>query len=399
MRAGASILLLADEPAGAHLAARLAPAGAVCYGDPYEMLAALRLQPWSTVVLTAPRPEFPGLCRAVRRLAGEARLYVLCPPAAETNVRRLAGGAVDDYFIWPPTRGELSRMTGGVDMHTPPAGANGHALTAQESAALLTAAAAPGELEAAVAALIAQRLGLAGQWTDDDNPAAPALLTGWSGRGRRLFRTDAPAPASSEAFLQAVQAIVTPLTKMAARTEGLAQLAMTDHLTGAYNRRYFYQVTDEILAQAARQGLRASLLLFDIDDFKRYNDTYGHAIGDSILQQIAALMKKITRSHDIVARIGGDEFAILFWDDAQPRESNSQPPETAYVLADRFRRAVESHDFPDLGPEAKGTLTISGGLAAFPTGGATCRELLSTADAALRQGKTSGKNIIRLIGQ
>ncbi|MCE5327341.1 MAG: GGDEF domain-containing protein [Planctomycetaceae bacterium] len=399
MTAAASILLLADEPVGSRLAQRLAPLPVARYADPYEVLAALRIQPWATVLLTAPRPEFPGLCRAVRRLAAEARLYVLCPPLAEANVMRLAPGVVDDYFIWPPTRVDLGRLA--VPGAAPaPADGNGHALTTQESAALLNAAATPTELEAAVSALISRRLGLVGHWTDGD-PAAPGtvLVTGWSSRGPRVFRAAAAVPAAAGAFLGAVQAMVTPLTKLAARAEGLAQLAMTDHLTGAYNRRYFYQVTDQTLAQAARHGLRASLLLFDIDDFKRYNDTYGHAVGDSILRQIAALMKKITRSHDIVARIGGDEFAILFCDTAQPRESNSHPPESAYVLADRFRRAVESHAFPDLGPQAQGTLTISGGLAAFPAGGATCRELLSTADAALRQGKTSGKNIIRLIGQ
>ncbi|MCE5280424.1 MAG: GGDEF domain-containing protein [Planctomycetaceae bacterium] len=392
-------MLLADESAAGYLTPRLAPSSAVCYGDPYEMLAALRIEPWATVVLTAPRPEFPGLCRAVRRLAAHARLYVLCPPAAETNVRRLCPGAVDDYFIWPPTRSDLARLAAPQE-RAPATGGNGHALTAQESATLLAATAAPGEIETAAATLVAQRLGVAGQWSDSDGAADGAvLLTGWSGRGQRVFRSATPVPASSGAFLQALQAMVAPLTKMAARTEALAQLAMTDHLTGAYNRRYFYQVTDQVLARAARQNLRASLLLFDIDDFKRYNDTYGHAVGDHILQQVAALMKTITRGHDIVARIGGDEFAILFCDEEQPRESTSHPPESAYVLADRFRRAVESHAFPDLGPHAKGTLTISGGLAAFPAGGATCRELLATADAALRQGKSAGKNIIRLIGQ
>jgi len=109
-------------------------------------------------------------------------------------------------------------------------------------------------------------------------------------------------------------------------------------------------------------------------------------------------MKGVTRSHDIVARIGGDEFAVLFWDAGRPRTPGSKMPEDAFVLADRFRKAVEDHAFGSLGSEARGVLTISGGLATFGRDGRTCRELLRKADEALRESKRTGKNSITLIG-
>ena len=107
-------------------------------------------------------------------------------------------------------------------------------------------------------------------------------------------------------------------------------------------------------------------------------------------------MKKTSRVHDIIARIGGDEFAILFWDPDQPREPDSRPLETANALADRFRQAVTSHEFPSLGAEARGAVTISGGMAGFPADGDTCRDLLRAADGALKKAKKAGKNSIQI---
>ena len=184
----------------------------------------------------------------------------------------------------------------------------------------------------------------------------------------------------------------------AQRTVTLHQLATTDHLTGAYNRRYFYHLTEHILKRAKASRFRVTLLLYDIDDFKHYNETYGHAAGDEILRETAALMKRTCRSHDVVARIGGDEFAALFWDVQPPRRPSSQPLQDFWRLAERFRRAVGAHSFASLGPEAKGVLSISGGLANFPADGQTCLELLRAADQALRAVKRTGKNGIRIVG-
>jgi diguanylate cyclase (GGDEF)-like protein len=141
-----------------------------------------------------------------------------------------------------------------------------------------------------------------------------------------------------------------------------------------------------------------TLLLYDIDDFKHYNETYGHAAGDEILRETAILMKRTSRSHDVVARIGGDEFAVLFWDVQPPRRASSKPLQDFQRLAERFCRAVSAHSFASLGPEARGVLTISGGLANFPADGQTCRDLLRAADQALRSVKRSGKNAIQIVG-
>jgi diguanylate cyclase (GGDEF)-like protein len=203
---------------------------------------------------------------------------------------------------------------------------------------------------------------------------------------------------SASALLAAVERCLPALAAAARRSESLRRLAITDQLTGLYNRRYFYMATDRILAQEAKRGARAALLLYDIDDFKRYNETFGYAVGDEVLRQTAAMMKSISRSHDVVARIGGEEFAVLFWDPHGPRTAASQPLRTAYDLSERFRRAVANRQYPMLGPQAVGTLTISGGLALFPRDGQTVRDLLRSADKALKSAKHSGKNGIRIIG-
>jgi diguanylate cyclase (GGDEF)-like protein len=211
-------------------------------------------------------------------------------------------------------------------------------------------------------------------------------------------------PQKPVAFDEAMDALIsdlhllTPaLAAVSQRAESLHRLAITDHLTGAYNRRYFYHLADQVLQRADEHNFRATLLLYDIDDFKHYNDRYGHAAGDEILRDTAMLMRQITREHDVVARIGGDEFAVLFWD-YELRSPDSQPLQDAWELSDRFRQAVESHDLKSLGSQAAGTLTISGGLASFPEHGRTCLELMRQADRALRVAKESGKNAICLVG-
>ena len=178
--------------------------------------------------------------------------------------------------------------------------------------------------------------------------------------------------------------------------ESLHRLAVTDYLTGAYNRRYFYHLTDQILARAAKRGLRASLLLFDIDDFKIYNDRYGHPAGDEVLNETAKLIQSLVRQHDVVARIGGDEFAVIFWDADAPRRKFSEHPRRVDQVTRRFQKAICQHRFPKLADLALGTLTISGGLAAFPWDGQSAEELIAIADHMLLQSKRQGKNVIAL---
>jgi GGDEF domain-containing protein len=188
----------------------------------------------------------------------------------------------------------------------------------------------------------------------------------------------------------------------------LERLATTDDLTGLRNRRYVLEFARQVLEYARRDNGRVTLLVFDIDNFKHYNDTYGHLTGDEILKQAALLMRRCCRPHDVVARIGGDEFAVVFWDD--PRRSrddfgddrrslDAEHPNKVIEVATRFQQALGQAELHHLGPKGEGVLTISGGLASFPRDGETVEELLRRADEALLDAKRSGKNRIYLVGE
>jgi diguanylate cyclase (GGDEF)-like protein len=372
------------------------------FDDPYDALESIAREGAEAVVISAPRDDLPGLCRAARQLGGSAtRLLALCASAAEWQVRSL-GTLLDDYLIDPPTAEDIERALepGAASPAGPIAGAPARSgQLGDDLAELIEACQSTGRLRSAAAKLVSRRLGVEVEWTQPDQAASrDALLTVLDDVPRFLVARRAMAALTDDqqALLDTLRGCLGPLMEAACRSESLHRLAITDHLTGAYNRRYFVHLTDEILRRASQSKLRVSLLLFDIDHFKRYNDTYGYAAGDEILRETALLIKKITRRHDIVARIGGDEFTVLFWD-PEPRQSGSQQPQTPFILADRFRQAVNRHEFRSLGPEARGVLSISGGLASFPDG-KTAKELLAQADKALKAAKQNGKNLI-LVGE
>jgi two-component system cell cycle response regulator len=194
--------------------------------------------------------------------------------------------------------------------------------------------------------------------------------------------------------------------------ETLEKLVMEDELTGVKNRRFVREFLRQITARASRESLQVTLLIFDIDNFKQYNDLYGHLVGDSILKQAAVLMQKCCRKQDVVARYGGDEFAVVFWNlppgksitfdtgsKAERRRLESEHPRQVINICERFRRELNKTDLPALGAEGKGILTISGGLATFPQDGSTVQELFTQADKALLEAKRSGKNRVYLIGR
>ncbi len=194
----------------------------------------------------------------------------------------------------------------------------------------------------------------------------------------------------------------------------LERLATEDDLTGLKNRRYIWEFSRQIIEHTRTENGRVTLLVFDIDDFKRYNDVYGHFAGDEVLKQAAVLMQRCCRGHDVVGRIGGDEFAVVFWDEPQAkpaavptkgterRSARADHPKEAIFIAKRFVRELVKSEFSalgELGPEGKGILTISGGLASFPRDGSTIQELFQQADKALLEAKRSGKNRIYLVGK
>jgi len=193
----------------------------------------------------------------------------------------------------------------------------------------------------------------------------------------------------------------------AARLGELERLATEDDLTGLKNRRYLGEFLRQILQHATREGFQVTLLLFDIDDFKRYNDAFGHTVGDNVLREAAMLIRRCCREHDVVARIGGDEFAVVFWDRPDrpvnphepERRTAAEHPRQAYFMAERFRRQISDSNLSSLGAGGQGTLTISGGLAAFPQDAQNAEALFERADQALLEAKRQGKNRIVLVGR
>lgn len=163
------------------------------------------------------------------------------------------------------------------------------------------------------------------------------------------------------------------------------ELAITDGLTKLFDHRYFQHALEKELKRAARFKTNVSMVLFDVDHFKSFNDTYGHQIGDVVLRHIAQIVKDALRTIDIVARYGGEEFTIVM-----PETDES----SAKVVAERVRAAVEAYDFP--GAEKPLNVTISLGVASYPTDAIERMDLIQKADQALYKSKENGRNRVTL---
>ncbi|MEO5657739.1 MAG: diguanylate cyclase [Nitrospiria bacterium] len=162
----------------------------------------------------------------------------------------------------------------------------------------------------------------------------------------------------------------------------IQQLATRDGLTGLYNYRYFRAQIERAVQQARRYGYPLSLLMLDIDNFKTYNDAYGHLKGDLILKEIAGLLTAHTRAADLVARYGGEEFVILLPEIGQ---------ESAQNVAEKIRQVIEEYPFALEAGELPKTLTSSIGVASSP-GAWSADGLIQHADQALYRAKEAGKN-------
>ncbi|OGI54573.1 MAG: hypothetical protein A3D32_00345 [Candidatus Muproteobacteria bacterium RIFCSPHIGHO2_02_FULL_60_13] len=165
------------------------------------------------------------------------------------------------------------------------------------------------------------------------------------------------------------------------------QESITDPLTGIYNRRYLERRLADEIARANRYGMPLSVLLTDIDHFKRVNDIYGHQVGDLVLEGMAQLIVNTLRTTDIVARYGGEEIMVI---------APSTPVKTAIDLAERLRKVVENATFEvpvelDRDISALG-VTVSIGVACFSQHTKDMQDLIQNADKALYRAKSEGRN-------
>lgn len=172
-------------------------------------------------------------------------------------------------------------------------------------------------------------------------------------------------------------------SEKAALHEKVQAMAVKDGLTGLYNHRYFQNAIANEIERCSRSQSTFSIILFDIDHFKSYNDINGHPMGDQLLKQISHLVASTSRSTDIVARYGGEEFVIIL------TETNK---EGSAIRAENLRKAVEEFAFANQQAQPNGNVTISGGFAEFPTDGATREALIQAADQALYRAKEGGRN-------
>jgi len=165
----------------------------------------------------------------------------------------------------------------------------------------------------------------------------------------------------------------------------LEQLATTDGLTGCLNKRAFLDELEKRLKVAERFGKRLSLIVTDIDHFKRVNDTYGHAVGDHVIRGLGEILRSLKRDTDVVGRFGGEEFCILC------EETDARG---ALVMAERVREELKAREF-DAGQE-KVRVTCSLGVAEFPDDARTDTQLFELADKALYHAKQSGRDRVCL---
>jgi two-component system, cell cycle response regulator len=161
----------------------------------------------------------------------------------------------------------------------------------------------------------------------------------------------------------------------------LYQQATRDPLTGLSNRRYFQNEFRRSFSIASRYGRCFSLLILDIDFFKKVNDTYGHDVGDQVLRAVAEVVLKHVRGQDIAARLGGEEFVMLLPD---------TPINGAAVVAERIRYAVENHNFNAAG--CLHQITVSIGVGEYPSSSTSPDDVIKRADESLYRAKTSGRN-------
>jgi diguanylate cyclase (GGDEF)-like protein len=196
-------------------------------------------------------------------------------------------------------------------------------------------------------------------------------------------------PGFGAAAARDVEAVRAVLVLLLEQTDQLEKIAMysdfanIDGLTGLHNHRYFQEALSKEVVRAQRLGYPLSVMLIDIDHFKRYNDNFGHLNGDVALKEIAGVLKRSIRAYDLAARYGGEELVLVL-----PQVA----PHRALLLAERIRTAVAELPFRGATESASVQLTVSVGVAGLPANAKSKTELVKRADQALYLAKEEGRN-------
>ncbi len=170
--------------------------------------------------------------------------------------------------------------------------------------------------------------------------------------------------------------------------ESLREKSVRDPLTGVFNRRYMEEALERELPRALRSQQALSLVIIDIDHFKRFNDLYGHEAGDLVLTRLSRLLQILAHDNDVVCRLGGEEFALII-----PGVGSAE----GILRAEDIRRAVADMKIEYAG-QPIGPVTISLGVAAFPEHSTNETTLLRQADQALYRAKENGRNRVEAAG-
>lgn len=186
-------------------------------------------------------------------------------------------------------------------------------------------------------------------------------------------------------FLSAISNQISIALENVVLYEKMQQMATTDALTKIYNRLYFNEMLSKEMAAADRENYPMSISIFDIDHFKKFNDTYGHLFGDLVLKTIAKLAKEHVRANDVVARFGGEEFVIIM---------PNTPIEEAQGMIEELRDKISKCHIKE--GSIMASVTASFGIAHYPGHGLTEAEVLSAADTALYKAKTEGRNCVKI---
>jgi diguanylate cyclase (GGDEF)-like protein len=216
------------------------------------------------------------------------------------------------------------------------------------------------------------------------SPDFVAPVFGISGPIGALVAAGCPLPLEEERINMSMLAdLLSMAMQNAALIDPTRDGKWVDQLTGVSNRIHFLQRFESEIRRTESYRQALGLFMFDIDEFKKINDTHGHHAGDIVIKRVAEIVRRNTRGYDLVGRYGGDEFMVLI---------TSTTGEQAASFAENLREKVSTTDIAIPGTDVPVRITISGGLAMFPTHGQSTPELFKAADVALYESKRQGRN-------